>query len=266
MAEEVATQATDDSAVETAEVDQSAAGAYEPEVSEDAGAEVEQEIQEEAAGAEETPPSEEPAQPEPEDNAERSRLGRKVKYIEDSVSTMQQQMLERMEQLQNMMYYRTNSETPAPQEDEDSGVYTRDDIRREIARIEAEKERATQSYNMAYTQAVSKLSSDLSEDEFAEIDQEFRANYNFRHSNDPVADAERNWYKAERAILRKKMATPKKTMPLKTEKPSAPLGGAAPSKTTQKKTPAVKLDDATKDFIRRTGMSEDKAIELLSRA
>jgi hypothetical protein len=260
MSKEIAVQATEDTAG-NADVGIVAEEAYEPEVleQEDKDRDIEELEREKIE-------DEDQEIEEPDDNAERSRLGRKVKYIEDSVGNLQSTLLEKMEYLQNLMYSRSSAAGPeASPEEDDDGIYTRGDLRREITRMKTEEERANSTYNSAYSQVIGKLSSDLSEDEFSEIDREFRTSFNFRHSNDPTADAERNWYKAERAVLRKKLAAPKREIPLKTEKPSAPLGGSGGTKVDTKKTSSIKLDAAAREFIRRTGMSEEKAMRILSK-
>jgi hypothetical protein len=83
-------------------------------------------------------------------------------------------------------------------------------------------------------------------------------------SNDPKRDAEINFYKAERAYLRKKIAPPRKN-PLEGKKPEEKIGVATAQKTVVKEPATPKLDAAAQsylDFVRSED-GEERASKLV---
>jgi hypothetical protein len=195
-------------------------------------------------------PSAQPQTPE-EDNSERSRLGRRVKRLEDNIDNA-------LSEMRSMLAQRVTPPPPVEAPQDDVPVTRREtwDVIREY---ESKKAEESQRYAKDYVRHLTSLGLDYSEEEFNEIAKEHIEKFNIRHSNDPKSDAERNFRAAENAILRKKLQASRTTKPnpLPGNKPTAPLGGppgAPPPAPAQAKT---KLDDDASHFAKALGLSED---------
>jgi len=196
------------------------------------------------------PPEKEPAKEEPEDNSERSKLGRKVQKLFEKYDKTE----ETLSKLSNILEQLATKTTALPEQQEEDLDEDIPMTKKEI-RVFLENERRKElegqtQYQNAYLKTVSVLGKDYEKDEYEAIFDEMMSNFNEKHSSDASADAERNFYKAERAYLRKQLAQPKgKENPLKGEPPIAPLGVASSQKVTAKTTALPELDDAAKDFL-----------------
>ena len=118
---------------------------------------------------------------------------------------------------------------------------------------------------MNYIQTINRLGSDETEEDHKDIYDEMMSHFNVRYSENPVVDAEKNYLKATRSVLKKRTAEPaKKVNPLKGNKPKAPLGAGSNSETMAKKTkPMPKFDEAAQDFMRKSGITPERAAEIL---
>lgn len=198
---------------------------------------------------------------EPEDNSERSKLGRKVAALfnkQDRLETTLEKLTELLEKTQSGLYKNDNTDADAD-EDEDI-ILTKDQLESYLAQREAKRQSEAKEYESGYIQKVSELGLDLDPQEHEAIVDEMMRNFNVRYSSDPAADAERNYLKAERAVLRKKMASQKKNNPLKGEKSRSPLGVANNQSVEKKSPPLPDLDDEAKEFlayIRKTSGDEE---------
>lgn len=224
-----------------------------------------QDLNNAAQGAPQEPPSEPPAPPpaepppqappqvtEPEDNSERSRLGRRVKRLEDNIENA-------MNEMRSLLTQRMNPPTPPMEPPVDDAPVTRKETWQVIQEYESKKQEAAQRYSKDYVRHLTSLGLDYSEEEFNEIAKEHLEKFNIRHSDDPKADAERNFRAAENAILRKKLAgvAQHKPNPLPGNKPTAPLGGPPgnpPPAPAQAKT---KLDDDAAHFAKALGLKDE---------
>jgi hypothetical protein len=72
--------------------------------------------------------------------------------------------------------------------------------------------------------------------------------FNRRYSDDPIADATRNYYAAQAHILKQRISQPSKKNPLKGGEPKNPLG--APNSPPAKSAQAVKMTPEAAGFLR----------------
>lgn len=211
--------------------------------------------------------------PEPADNGERSKLGRKVKYIEDTVLGFQEQFEERMNRLDSLLA--SNNRRPdvdeyrAEGDPEEEFIGTKAELKKFLNDYNQDQETQRQSsqlkYEQEYVKTIKRLGSDETEEDHKDIYDEMMSHFNVKYSENPLVDAEKNYLKATRSVLKKRMATPaKKVNPLKGKKPKAPLGAGSNSETMPKKTrPMPKFDSAAQDFMNRAGITPERAAEIL---
>lgn len=197
---------------------------------------------------------------EPDDNAERSKLGRKVKSLEDTLQTL-------MEKLdQTIASPKPDSDELADEDDFDIPT-TKEEFVKLVEEYEREKGTKVKQYESGYIQKVNELWADEEEDVQKEIEEELLKNFNKKYSDDPERDAEINYLKAERSYLKKinsALKTDKpKVNPLKGEGKPAPVGGASESRRAQE--PSVKLDPFAEAFRQSVGMSDDIVREVLGK-
>lgn len=212
---------------------------------------------------------------EPSENSERSKLGRKVKYIEDTVINFQESFEEKMNRLEGLLVSSTRRQQVA---DEPYGL--EDDPDEEVIGTKAELKQFLNDYNKEtestrqenqvkyerdYVQTIKRLGSEETEEDHKDIYDEMMSHFNVRHSNNPLVDAEKNYLKATRSVLKKKVAAPvEKKNPLKGNKPKAPLGAGGNNETMPKKIkPMPKFDAAAQDFMRKSGITPERAAEIL---
>ena len=118
-----------------------------------------------------------------------------------------------------------------------------------------------QNYSDTYIKTIEKLSKGEENPEIHKaIVDEMMENFNVRYSDNATLDAESNYNKAARAYYKKQVNLQDKTNPLKGPGEGTPPlgGGLGGEEMVGKETPMPKLDDAAADYVRRTGMSEEK--------
>jgi len=197
----------------------------------------------------------------PKEHKERSDLGRKVAAYH-----------RRMDELDNkfdrIMNYLENSQKPKddPLDELDPNEpITIKDVEAMMARRENEKKSREKTYNDNYVRTVAGLGGDMDQDEYDAVIAEMQS-ITYNPSEDPVKDAEINFYRAERAYLRKKIAQPvQKKNPLEGKTPEGKIGVATSQKTVVKQTAMPKLDadaQAYIDFVRETD-GEERANKLI---
>ena len=205
---------------------------------------------------------------EPVDNAVRSQMGRKLKYMEEKMDESFGK-LDAFLQTQSQPQYQQPQYQPVQEEVEEEFLTNRNVgsvIEKYMTQHQAQQNSQADKYNDDYIKTINRLGSDLSDEEFNEIDAERMKNFNQAHSVNGGADAESNWQRAEISVLRKRQANPVRKAPLKQEKPSAPLGGGGAQNTSTKKTKMPKLDEATISYMESVGMSPEKAAKILGNA
>ncbi len=191
-----------------------------------------------------------------EEHRERSKLGRKVKQLEDVI----QQQNERMEMLMAKL------ETPAstnPYEDE---ILTEEDWKKYRAIRKKETEEQTK-YSQGYIRnfyAEGKKDREGNPELYDEVYNEMAVNFNIRYSNDPSMDAALNYAKAKAAVLAKKTASPKLKPNLKGgDKPQASTNIDVKSRAAPEPSEEIELDDEAKEFVRKVGMKTESIREAL---
>lgn len=212
--------------------------------------------------------------PEPSDNGERSKLGRKVKYIEDTVISFQESFEEKMNRLEGLLVSsnrRQVTDEPYGLEDDpdEEVIGTKAELKQFLNDYNKETESTRQEnqikYERNYVQTIKRLGSEETEEDHKDIYDEMMSHFNVRHSNNPLVDAEKNYLKATRSVLKKRVAAPvEKKNPLKGNKPKAPLGAGSNNETMPKKIkPMPKFDAAAQDFMRKSGITPERAAEIL---
>ena len=200
-------------------------------------------VQEEEAPAEVQP---EPGLPvEPDDNAERSRLGRRLANMERH-HQMEMQDLKMMlaQQNQAMSVLMQRLQQPqAPAEPEDDYIpTTRSEFNRYLAQqmqqqVQQQTEgqrQAQQRYEQGYMNTL-KAFSQVEEDDavYHEVISEVTRKdspFNIKHSDNPMTDARINYAEAKLAILNKQIKSVKvvsRENPIKGKAPVAPLGSGS---------------------------------------
>jgi hypothetical protein len=233
-----------------------------------------QEEKQEAAPKESQEPEELPE--EPADNAERSRLGRRLKQMEET----QKQLLDEIKSL-------IGGQPQQPQQQQVPENVTYDD-RFVQSQIDAAVERGEipstivtpqdqlvvnrfigglqqqigNQYARQYlgTLTSPKLKGDTPDDIHAEVVTELQrveSPFNLRRYNNPALDAQMNYLEAKNAILLKKF-TEKPESVFKGKPKDAPATGTSVStRTAAVNNDLPELDAASQDFIKRTGMSPE---------
>ena len=188
---------------------------------------------------------------------ESSKLGRKVKGISEELEELKSMMRQMMEK----------RERDRDEQGEDSIVATREDVINVIREQERVKEEKRQQYNKAAEKAIIDLGMTLDDDEFVEVYKIAQKNWKAKTGNAAI-DAELNYNAALSSYLSGKIKKPgpsKPANPLEknTGKESKNLGGSSESKVKVKEKVMPELDDYAKDFVARTGMSEESVIKAL---
>lgn len=186
---------------------------------------------------------------EPSDNAERSKLGRRVSQMEQLVNSINEKL----------DFIASSSKKEEALVNDPEELLTAKEALELFEKLGTKKEqeqlRAKQQYEKTYLQVANSLSD---EEDHEEVFKEMLENYNVKHSNDPKADAIINYKNAKIAILQKKINTPK--VPLKGEKPKVPLGVNAGSKVQTPKKSMPKLDPDSAYLVEALKISDDKVI------
>ena len=249
MTEEGVSHADLDAAAE--EVDQPAAEipAAEPEPEPVAEEEVKPEAQ--VAEPEGEPEPEVPA--EPEDNAERSRLGRKVAALETQLQTALQALQEQ-------------AKPPADPVDPDDLV-TVGKLDEYLGQAERRKQAVVKQYNAASQQELLKYGKQYKDEDWLEIVKMAESNWEYATRN-PAVDTRLNFREAERKFLQGKIKKGKTPVnPLEKNKDQNPtnLGGESGAELAPPKEQAKpQLDKYAQDLVNRTGMSDESVDDALN--
>ena len=211
----------------------------------------EEEVTNEAGASEQTTPAEEVTetedvieepvviQAEPSDNAERSKLGRKVKELEIANAEMRDiinELRSPRRQIDDSLIDMDNITMP---DDDEEISFRKGDLRKEIVSIvkaaipkaipkELEKvSKKEAEYNRNVTKKLGFLGADLDDETFSEVSDALVKSFK-SYTGNPEVDAEMNYYKAKAEILEKKVKSPKKNNPLDKNKGKdlKNLGGA----------------------------------------
>jgi len=210
--------------------------------------ESEETFEEETGEAEEV--TAKPAKAKDEENAERSKLGRKVKSLEDTVTR-----LERLLELQE----KTQAVKTEEDDDDEDVFITKKDLPKYVESLEAKKEQTKLQYQQEYTREFAKIGGE--DDRFDEIWEEMLERHNTINTGSPVADAQINFYKAKAALA-------------ESRKPVNPVKGKAKQLKTKTNIPAqmkgkeptpVKLDPVAAEYVRKMGIKQEFVQKTLSK-
>lgn len=214
----------------------------------------------------------EPVPEEPTDNAERSRLGRRMKSLEDSLS----QLLTKLDTIPNQANAaQPQANAPAKYDDSymerelqaaidqgiipDTIITPMDQLRVDNYRAQVEEKRSLE-YQRGYIDVLKGFGGNTDNALHDEIVAElFRVEspYNQRRYGDPAVDAHLNYLEAKAAILEGKMTTPTSKNVFKGKQGTAPTGNHVSTTVQPGEDAAMKLDEVSLQFIKSQGMSEE---------
>lgn len=208
----------------------------------------------------ESDPDTEPNIPaEPEDNRERSELGRKVSAMWRRLDE-QNETFDKLAQVLEKM-----SEQGERQDDsgDDERLLTaaqakelaKNEFESLLAKREKDADQAKTAYERDYLREVSAMGEGMDQAEFDAISNVMMKDFNIRHSDNPMADAIRNFKDAQIAYINSgKRPVPKGKLPQ-----GAKTGTTGAEKVKKKTNPLPRLDAAAQkyiDFVKRTDGSE----------
>lgn len=184
----------------------------------------------------------------------RSRLGRRVSRLEDNITSFMNEMRSTVQTLNVAQPASNNSDTTSTEY-----ISTRDDVKRIVSEVEAEKLNQIRSYEDSYLNHIARLSLEegLSDAEITKCEELIKTSFNKTYSNhrNPIADAEANFQKAMR-VIDKGRSTPK-TVNLKGDTPKG-AGVNINTKTDSEPIPEIKLDKYAQDLVNYYKMPPDK--------
>lgn len=192
-----------------------------------------------------------------EDHAEKTRLGRKVKKLEDVMVTKSEfnQLMTKFDS-----FMTKSSEPKVSAEELPEYVATPEDVEKVIQARERRLQAETDTYQNAYVQTM--VSMGNGDNLHDEVVKEMMANFNIRRTGNPQIDAELNYSKAKSALLSRQVT---KKVPLKGDNAAA-VGVTHGNTNTQHKVPLPKLSPEAENFVtymRRQGMSDESILEAL---
>lgn len=202
-------------------------------------------------------------QPEPDDNKIRSELGRKVKSLEESFTSLNS----KLDFLIDRQPDHSQQDNSPEDDNEEFFPNTKKEfneaVDKRVTEIQSQEKKAIENYNDTYIKAIEDFRDNTGED-YEAICDELSKNFNFRHSNNAKMDARLNFLEASNAYYRKKSTT--KENPLHGKDNDLPLGtGGGDRHIDNHEDNVPKLDDYAADYMRKTGMSEDSVKNAMKR-
>lgn len=198
-------------------------------------------------------------QEEDEDHATKTRLGRKVKKLEEVMVT-KSEFNQLMTKLDTFMTRPSEQQVSTPLIDMPEYVATPDDVEKVIQARENRIRSEQDTYQKAYVSTM--VSMGQGNDTHDEIVKEMMTNFNVRRTGNPQIDAELNYAKAQAAVLSRQTT---KTVPVKGDKPIG-TGVTHGVTNTQTKVTLPKLTPEAENFVsymKRQGMSDESISEAL---
>ena len=189
---------------------------------------------------------------EPEDNATRSKMGRRLSGLEQQI-----------EYLTAELKAANEKKDVVTGEDEPDGdmPMTRNEIRDYINEADNKKKDVKRAYDNDYIRHAMAITDKLEAEEANEILKEMDNNFNGQYSDNGAADAEKNFYKAKIAVLED--ASGKKN-PLKgNTKSKVPTGVSGGDKVIEKEYKMPKLDEHAQDLIASSNFTEEQIKDAL---
>ena len=195
-----------------------------------------------------------------DEHKDRSKLGRKV-------AEMGTKMDDFFDRMGTFMEVNRAPAAPAPKApenpyanvDDDGEVVTTKDVLKIVNDLQTYNQSRLSHEQIQYEEVYKSQLNELGRTEdkgtHQEIVDEMMQNFNVKYSTDGISDAERNYFKAARAVLKKKNADPEN--PLKGGGDGKGLGVGGDSKDKSKDVKLPEMDDVTKDYIARMGIKEE---------
>jgi len=179
---------------------------------------------------------------EDDDHSEKSRLGRRLTRLETDIRSFMDEM-------------KSTRKQPIEDDEVPEVISTREDVLKVMSVEERKREKARVDYESNYLRKLSEFQGDTENEkkQYEEIEKEMLANFNRKVTGNPLVDAELNFTKAKLSITEKKI--PGREFKGRAESPTGSPTIPNAVKTTPKGLP--ELDEFARDFVRRTGMSED---------
>lgn len=202
-------------------------------------------------------PVETPA--EPGDNSTRSRLGRKVALMEETL----QDFMSRVENKIDTIGVPKTEVYNAPEEDD---IVTTSTLRNQLNNFYEEQKRreaeVANSFRTGYTKSLLDLSKGMSDEEFNAVVEELDKSGNPKSANDPAVAAQINFLRARNSLLEKKVKTPVNPIKGKDNNLPTEVGGVSTNKSNEFVMP--NLDPETMEFIKKSGLSDEDVKDALS--
>jgi hypothetical protein len=217
---------------------------------------------------------------EPTDNAERSRLGRRMKNLEDSLN----QLLSKLDSIPNQANpAQPQSEAPTTVAYDDSfmerelqaaieqGIIP-DTIITPMDQLKVDKfrqrveEKQSLEYQRGYINALKGLKGNTADTLHDEVVAELfkvESPYNQKRYGDPGVDARLNYLEAKSAILEGKMTTPTSKSVFRGKQGNVPTGNHVSTTVQPSEDAGMKLDEVSLQFIKSQGMSEESVRKAL---
>lgn len=199
---------------------------------------------------------------EPEDQRERSQLGRRVRRVEDSLTTILSKLdsaLERREPNYNI----PSSQQTSSSFDNDvpEVITTYDDFKKAQKKYRDDETKEQRKYEENYFRKLDQLRTENSDLHQETVD-EMMANFNVKHSGDANVDAELNYSKAQTSLLKKKVGTIKPKV--KGEKLTSSTNLSVESRETSATTSEPQLDEFASEYAKKVGMNGESVKKALA--
>lgn len=202
---------------------------------------------------------------EPIDQGERSKMGRRVKRMEDMLT----QVISKLDSFNYPVDRETRKNVGNVEENPDDlpeVISTPQDVERVLSIRERKRLEDQQKYERGYVSTLGKLgsaNSEIHEEVLDLMEKEWKI-FGRRRSDNPELDAELNYSKAEGAILKRKMASPRPKPNVKGEKSTVSTNlSVSSSEESSSSTGLPPLDEFAADFVKKTGMKEESVREAL---
>ena len=189
----------------------------------------------------------------PVDHAKRSDLGRKLSATHRRQDEFDQKLDRILGVLETQATVLTKAEPkdePNPFEGLDpEDAVTIGDLDKYLAAREKKSAMQLENYNKTYFKSLNKLVDSLEEGERDAVIKELKV-LSYDPSTNPTQDADNNFSKAERAMLRKQLAKPReKVSPITGKQEHSPIGTVTNQKVVTKETVLPKLDAAGMSYL-----------------
>ncbi len=200
---------------------------------------------------------------------ERSGFGRRLSAMEKDAQDRNDRLesvLNRIESLTGNS--RSNSATEDVDDVDDDVPITKSEIRKMLREDKESEIKETSRYSQNYLRQFNKLGRMEDPEYYDSIFKEMEKNFNNKLTGNPMVDAELNYDKAEKALLKKTLASSIRKNPLKGNKPDGALGVGGDTTTVTKGSFVLpKLDEHATAFMayaKKNNMSEKRIEKALS--